>query len=221
MADRFVFEYIRLKSANAPHSKAAAVCGKRVRPSADDGAPAKKKTANKERLDKIAQQELEALRSALASAKVLLKAKEVKETENRRQVYCHHAWRTHQHVSAHTSHAIVRALDISPSRRLLQEEEQKRALHEQMEQLKQELLSAEKAKEQLDEHNVLHTQHMHAHASVVALAIHACLYLPSALPSRPENAARSGKVKSRARGTHGLSRHNRVHMGAHHRHCVS
>lgn len=72
-------------------------------------------------------------------------------------------------MSAHTSHAIVRAFDISPSRRLLQEEEQKRALREQMEQLKQELLSAEKAKEELDEHNVLHTQHMHAHASVVAI----------------------------------------------------
>lgn len=86
MADRFVFEHVRLESANAPHSKAAAVRGKRVRPSADDGAPAKKKTANQARLDQIALQELEALRSALASAKVLLKAKEVKETENRRQV---------------------------------------------------------------------------------------------------------------------------------------
>lgn len=110
-------------------------------------------------------------------------------------------------MSAHTSHAIVRAFDISPSRRLLQEEEQKRALREQMEQLKQELLSAEKAKEELDEHNVLHTQHMHAYASVLVLALHACLYLPSAPPPvqktllEAERSSREQEVPMACRGT--------------------
>lgn len=57
----------------------------------------------------------------------------------------------------------MRVMPRSPG--ACQEEEHKRALREQMQQLKQELLSAEKAKTELDEQNVVHEHAcIHAHA---------------------------------------------------------
>ena len=90
VADRFVFEQGICKSISDPQRLANVARGKRPR---DDCALANQATA-KHSIDKIvsassasAQKELNALRGALASAEVLLKAKQLEEAECRRRVY--------------------------------------------------------------------------------------------------------------------------------------
>ena len=86
MAGRFVFEQVLHQPITS---------GKRPRPSAGDGNVAKNKNPKKNPHKNIAassassQRELEALRGALASAKVLLRTKEAEETASRRRVVCH------------------------------------------------------------------------------------------------------------------------------------